>query len=297
MSYAPTGAFKITKGLQYVEESTFGTTPTASPAFTSAGAEAEIRESSEATANKYRQLGSEDIYKMLKTGEIYSFEVRYQPITSALIKYGTQAAAYSGATGTIDKSLSFLYAQTLDATLTYWLFKGSVTDRVDVEITESAVQVTQNFLCRQIAYTQSANAGLTTPTFASADTTAPWVGSDSSSNPFTFNSNNYDTPRFRTSVNRNLKVIKPNGETLAKFILPTNRDVTVEFDTWRKGTVLVDDALAMTARTASYVMKSATSTISYTNLSLAKIAAQHQAAANDYELETYSGTAQTISVS
>jgi hypothetical protein len=52
LSYLLTGQWNIVKQVQFVEETTYGTTPS-SP------------------------VGSRDIYAMVKTGEVYSFDVRF----------------------------------------------------------------------------------------------------------------------------------------------------------------------------------------------------------------------------
>lgn len=294
MSYVVTGPYQITKQLQYVEESTYGTTPTSSPTFTNAGNIIDLHETVEDSINKYRRLGSEDMYKQLEIGEFYSFEVTYQPDASALIKYGTQAQG--GGTGTIDKSLSFVYTEDINDTENFVFFEGAKCDKTKIEITPASVMVTQNWICQNIT-TPSSSSGLTTPTYASASTGTPWVGADGGSNPFTHNSNNYDTDRFVIEVSRNLDAIQVNGASQISFLVPTNRDITGEFDVLRSNTTLIADAKTGTQRTASYVLKSATSTASLTNMVLESLKASHKAAENKAPRDTYTYSATAISVS
>lgn len=249
MSYAPTGTWNVLKQLQFVEETSFGQTP-ASPSFISAGHNVMLRETTEVSSQKYRAAGSRDLYRLLKTGELYSFELRYQPVNTSLIRYGIELP--SGA-GTIEKSLSFAYSQLVSDAETWYRFLGARTDQVEIEVTEAAVQVSRNFLCKDIPAAVTSDP-FTTPTYAGADSSAPYTGASSGSNPLSINSANYDTPRFKLTVNWNLEVIKPNGETQAKFILPTNRDIAVEFDTWVKDDVLRSDAKALAARSATYTL-------------------------------------------
>lgn len=112
---------------------------------------------------RYRTVGTEDLYQFLSSGQLYSFEVSYQPISSALIKYGTQAQG--GGVGTIDKSLSFLYSEDVNDVENYVFCKGARCDQVTFDITSEAVKVSQNFICREIT-TLAISHGLTTPTFA-----------------------------------------------------------------------------------------------------------------------------------
>jgi hypothetical protein len=292
LSYAPTGSWNIVKILQYIEEVNFGVTPSASPVFVAAGMNVEVRENTDITAEKYRALGSMDIYKMLKTGELYSFELRYQPISSALLKYGSELPAGAG---TIEKSLSFLYSQKLNAVENYIFYKGSRTDKLEIEITEAAVAVAHTFLCKEITTPNSAH-GLTTPTFASLPTAAPWTGASSGSNPLTINGLNYDTPRFKVTINWNLDVVKPNGEIQAKFIEPTNRDIAVDFDAVFKDTVLLADAKTLTARAASYVLNTGV-TLNLTDLYLEAYYVTNAARANRIKYASYKGTAKSCSIS
>ncbi|AIC16951.1 phage tail tube protein [Nitrososphaera viennensis] len=291
MSYTPTGSFNILKRLQFVEESTFGQAP-ASPSFVLAGHNVSLRETTEVSAQKYRDLGSRDLYKMLKTGEMYSFELRYQPINTALLRYGTELP--NGA-GTIEKSLAFVYTQLVNGTETWHRFLGARTDQVEIEVTEASVQVSHRFLCKDIPATVTADP-FTTPTYAGADTSAPYTGVSSGSNPLTINSETYDTPRFKVSVNWNLDVVKPNGEVQAKFILPTNRDITVEFDTWVKDDVLRADTKSLAARSASYTIAPGKS-LTFTDLYLAKQSKNNDANDAKVLIETLTGTARSMSVS
>jgi len=87
--YQPTGHFTQNRRLQYCEVQ-YGIVPTASPVFTSAGEIESVSETTEIALKRYRSLGSEDVYRHLASGQMYSFEISYQPISSALIKYGTQ---------------------------------------------------------------------------------------------------------------------------------------------------------------------------------------------------------------
>jgi hypothetical protein len=46
------------------------------------------------------QVGSRDIYAMVKTGEMYSFDVKFSPISAAFMNYGINLP---NGTGTIEK--------------------------------------------------------------------------------------------------------------------------------------------------------------------------------------------------
>lgn len=290
MTYVPTGAFEIVKKLQHVEESTFGVTPN-SATFALSAHGALLRETTTIRANHYRDLGSRDLYQLLKTGQLHSFELRYQPHSTALIRYGTELPNGSG---TIDKALTMLYTGKVNGTESWFRHLGSRTDQIEIEVTEASVQVVQNFLCREIPAEVTSDP-LTTPNYAGADTTAVWTGATPGSNPLVINSNNVDTPRFKVTVNWALEVGKPNGELLAKWIHPTNRSIAVEFDTWKKDGVLRADALSLTARAATYTLISG-KTIGLTDLYLERYSKSYDANATAHQLETLAGTAKSLTV-
>lgn len=292
--YQPTGHWTQTRKLQYCEELQYGIVPTASPVFTSAGEIESISETTEIALKRFHALGNEDLYQFLKNGIMYSFEVVYQPISSALIKYGTQAQG--GGTGTIDKSLSFLYSEDINDVENYVFYKGARCDQVSVEITNEAVKVSQNFICKEIT-TPATSHGLTTPTFAPANSAAPWTGADGGSNPFTHNSNSYDVDVFKFTVSRGLDAIRPNGESLVKLLIPTIRTITGEFDVVRKDTALIADCKNLTARAASYVLKAATSTATFTDMVLTNVATSRQATATEALRYSFKFEARSISVS
>ena len=292
--YQPSGHWTQNRKLQFCEESQYGITPTASPVFTSAGEIESVSETTEIALKKYRSLGSEDVYRHLSSGQLYSFEISYQPISSALIKYGTQLQG--GGTGTIDKSLSFLYSEDVDGVENYVFYKGARCDQVSVEITNEAVRVSQNFICKEIT-TPAASHGLTTPTFAPANSAAPWTGADGGTSPFTHNSNSYDLDKFRFAVGRGLDAIRPNGESLVKMLVPTIRTITGEFDVVRKDAALIADCKSLAARAASYVLKSAVSTATFTDMVLVGAATSRQATATEALRDSFKFEARSFSVS
>lgn len=293
-SYVPTGHWTQNRKLQYCEESTYGVTPTVSPLFASAGEIESVSETTEIAMKRYHSLGSEDVYQFLRNGILYSFEIAYQPISSALIRYGTQAQG--GGAGTIDKSLSFLYSEDVNGIENYVFYKGARCDQVTVEITGDSVKVTQNFLCREIT-TPATTHGLTTPTFAPANSAAPWFGTDGGSNPFTHNSNSYDVDKFKFTVSRGLEAIRPNGESLVKMLVPTVRTITGEFDVVRKDTALITDCKNLAARAASYVLKAAASTATFADMVLVGMATSRQATATEALRDSFKFEAKSISVS
>jgi hypothetical protein len=154
--------------------------------------------------------------------------------------------------GTIEKGLSVLFSQKINGTEYFTLYQGCKCDKVDVEITEKLVSCSMTFMAKQATTPSTTNPLTGTPTYASNPTNPPWTGLTGGSGPFTFNSITVDVPRFRFSVTNNLVQVKPNGELFPKFVEATNRDVTFDFDTWRKDVTIFTDAKALTARSMTY---------------------------------------------
>jgi hypothetical protein len=277
--------------VQYVEETQYGVTPD-NAVFVHAGPLVELTENVDIGSIKYRQIGSRDIYSLIKTGEMYSFELTFNPIDDALIKYGINLP---GGTGTIEKSLTFIKSQKINDTEMFTLYKGCRCDSIDVEVTnDGAVEVTMTFLCREIT-TPSATHGLVTPTFASNPTQEPWTNLSPGSGPLTINAIAVDTPSWSMTVSNNLEVVKPNGELIAKFVEPTLRDISFEFDTWLKDTVLLADTKTLTPRAMEYKL-SADRKLVFTDAYLESQETSDATSATESKIQSFSGTAKAVAV-
>jgi hypothetical protein len=295
MSYVPTGAYFFVKRPQYVEEATFGTTPT-SPAFTSVGSMQDMTTNIDISNVHYRQLGSRDLYQIIKTGEVYGIVFKYQPFNTNFMKYGTEYWTAS-ATGNIAKSISLVWSQNINGTENFFLASGVRTESIDIDVTETSVMVTHTLVAKNISTPATTYPGTGTPTYAATDVGSPWTGISGGSLPLTINSLNYDVTRFRVAVNQNLDKVKPNGETQLKFLEATNRDISVDMDMVVKDTVSLADTKTLTARTASYTMNSGTSSqISLTNLYLEKFTSADSPTANKIKMASFSGSAQSVTI-
>lgn len=211
----------------------------------------------------YRQIGSRDLYSQIQTGVEYSFDITFNPVDEKMMKYGISLPS---GTGTIEKSITFLFSQKINNVETYIIYTGCRCDSTDIEITaDSAVECSQTWLARDRTITQTANGGLTTPDFITAGEVSaiePWTnldGTSTTSSPLTWDTSgtpeNADVNSFSCSVTNNLERIKPNGQKINKFVEPTLRDIEWEFATWYKSTYFQAEAATPTARNMSYVLK------------------------------------------
>jgi hypothetical protein len=263
LSYTVTGPWSVIKPPQFIEETVYGVTPTASPAFVYCGPLVEMTHNVEIGYLDQRHIGSRDLYSQIQTGIEYSFDITFNPVDEKMINYGINLPS---GTGTIEKSISILFSQKINGVEHFIIYSGCRCDTTDIEITsDSAVEVSQTWLARDRVITSTANAGLTTPNFIDASevtTLEPWTnlsGTTGADSPLTWNTggNFIDTNSFSCSVTNNLERIKPNGQKINKFVEPTMRDIEWEFSTWLKDIVFQGEAATPPAggRAMEYTLK------------------------------------------
>lgn len=295
MSYQRTFTGLVIKRLQYIEEVTFGTTPSVSPVFISAGKIKRFSFNIDEQVQRYRSFGLRKVIDFLNTGQMTSFEIEYQPTNTTLMKYGINDP---NGTGTIDKSLSFVFSKMINGVENYYFLKGCKTDSITIEVTKEMVNVTQSFLAREVTSpVTTANGGLTTPTFAPNPTGIPWVGLNGGVDPFLYNSVAQDTPRFSCDVSWNLDPGQPNGVDLIKFLDPTNKDCNVDFEVWQKDTTFIADLKSGARRNMTYKLNAASSAIlTITNFGNESYSLEEDANSNETTTEPSSGGCEDISI-
>jgi hypothetical protein len=304
VSYVTTGAWNFIKIPQYIEESTFGTTPP-TPTFVSCGAITDWAFTADISVVTNRQLGSRDIYQDVKTAEMYQIVMKYQPYNVQFMRYGTQLFnSATSATDNISKSLSITWSQLINGTENFFLAKGCRTDKIEINVTEPKVEVTQTILAQSVnspATTFTGAGGPSGATFCAPNTGAPWSGINGGSQPFHFSTGGvdtaYDTVTFKTTISNNIDKIKPLGETTVKFLDPTNRDIAVDVELVLNAYDIYADMKSLTPRAAKFSLNSSSSAlINFTNLYLEKYASPDSPTANKTKTVSYSGRAQQISV-
>ena len=295
MSFQRTFPGLIQKRLQYIEEATYGVTPSAAPTFISAGKIKRFSFNIDAQIERYRTAGLRKVSDFLNTGEMTSFEIEYQPIDTDLMAYGINDP---NGTGTIEKSLSFLYSKLLNGVEHYYIIKGCKTDQIQIEVTKEAVNVTQSFLAREaITPITTANAGFTTPTFASVPTGKPWVGRDGGANALVYDGTPWYTPRLSCEIAWNLDPGQPIGDTYIRFLDPTNKDCNLDFDVWQKDTTFIAALKTEDRVDLSYTLNSASNAvITMTNFGNETYSLEEDSDSNETTTEPSSGGCTDISV-
>ena len=219
--------------MQYVEESTYGTTP-ASAAFVDASVINSTNTSYENVSETYRKLGRRTLYKLIKMGKAFPWSCSFSPVDTALIRYGTENGNSTGTlAGTLDKGLTFVNSvfQNSGGTLTeyYVIRTGSKCDSVTVTTSSRGmVQVDMDWISRNIPKpVTTSNGGLTTPTFVASPTTlTPWTNLTGGTSKLSINSVVYPFKNASFTVNNNLDPVDIDGSDNIEALEPTVKEST-----------------------------------------------------------------------
>jgi hypothetical protein len=263
LGFIPTGQWKFLKAPQYIEETTFNTPP-AAPTFKFVGQMISITPNATTTKENVRVVGNRDLVSQPKMTEVYSLSIKYRPYNTAKMdfaKYGVNLANDATPTGTNAASVAIAWSMTVNNVEKYFIATGCKTDSISIEVTkDGGVNVSQELKCKQIRQhlTDLTSAGITTPTFLTTyPTEDPWSSIDGGTAPCTIEGTEFKVDRFKLDVNQNLAEVAPNGTTSLEYLNPTEREVSVEFDTWLKDSVILDYLMAGTRVDIAYILKSA----------------------------------------
>lgn len=297
MAYVPTGAWEYVKQPQFIEETTYGELPLASPTFTSCGLITEATREFTIENEQYRVLGNRDVHTQIKLGEQHTFSLKYRMTDIVLANYGI---TLPGGTGTNAKSLSILVSKKINDVENYRIFTGVKTASITLEITRAGgINVTQNFKAKNISEWSATPPSFTgTVTYANLPTDDPWTGISSGSDPLDIEGANYDTPRFSMTVDQGLQELKPNGELSLKYLYATNRTITLDMDVWISNTVLNAAQGAYTAQDVVYTLKSGTptTTLTFASVKFDTSSEGDTAGGAEFTMAKFSGTATTVTL-
>jgi hypothetical protein len=296
MSFPVTTSLRVVKPLQYVVETTRGVTPS-SPTFVNAGPIQEFTPNTETNSVNYRMLGSPDLYKVLKTGERFSFDITFNPIDKNLLSKGINLDSQD-VSHNRDQTLTFLMSQQMNAAGTlsehYIKATGCSCDSTSIDISLEAVNVSQTWIANDIPIPTTAH-GITTPTFASAITASPWTGLTAGSSSLTHNSNSYILRGFSCTVSHNTDQFQPIGEANVFATIPTIRDISGSFDVLHKDNVLSTDCENVTPRTATVALSTDTK-LTFTDMYLTSYNETISATATEAKTVSYNFVAKSVKV-
>lgn len=256
--------------LQYVEESTEGTTPTASPTFITAGFVESLSIKINGNFIDISQLATEDLLAIIQGNQVYEWQVKLHITSSTYIKYALNAQNVASPAGTISATLSHMFSIYLNGTENFILLKGCRANSITIS-TEigKAIDVTIEWVSKTIIQAiTTANAGLTTPTFVSVTATgAVWSWITGTTAPATWNGSGIDAVKISITVNRNTKSDHTLGNLDPHSSQSHGRrasgDITVLWTT-STGSAMETDFRAGTSRTMTWILKDAVSTITLT---------------------------------
>lgn len=263
LGFTPTGHWLFKKPPQYIEETSFNTPP-ANPTFKLVGFLASITPAAAITKDEVRVVGSRDPVSQPKMTETYGLSLKWRPTNTGKMdfaKYGTNLANETTPAGTNAASVAIAWSFTVNGTEKYFIATGCKTDSISIEVTkDGGVNVSQELKCKQIRQhlTDLTSAGITTPTYiTSFPVEDPWSSIDGGTAPFSIEGTEWKTDRFKLDVNQNLAEVAPNGTTSLEYLQPTERECSVDFDTWLKDSALLDYFMAGSKLDMIYTFKSA----------------------------------------
>lgn len=267
----PTGGWLVLKNPQYAEESTYGTFPT-NPAMLWIGAVDNCQPRADMQSIMVPQIGTEDLKYIQKGKERYTVELEYALQNSTFAKYATQAQG--GGAGTIDKSLSLLFSAKLggqSGTENYLQLVGSrigsltLSTRVG-ELTKARGQVTGKALP-----VPSTSSPIGSGSFATDPATNPWTFYDGGTNPVTVATASPDVREISVTFERNLEELAVLGQSQHKFLPPKHRRINGTFTILWEDTTQYSNLANDTGVTITWVLKSATSTLTLSNCKIHRL--------------------------
>jgi len=201
------------KPLQFVAETTEGTTPTASPAFTICPPVKSLSIKKDGGYVDVAQVGPEDLAKIVQGLQSYETSITfYASSTStdeAFFQRAIQAANFGTPAGTISATFSMAFSFYLNNVENYVLLKGSRAKNVSIKMAlgkphEITIDYVHMDIIKPIT---TADAGLTTPTWITAfnaGTIHDWLSGGVS--PVALIGVTLDCTEFNCTINRNTTV-------------------------------------------------------------------------------------------
>jgi len=198
------------KPLQFVVETTEGTTPTASPVFTVCPPVKSLSIKKDGGFVDAAQIGVEDLAKVIEGLRTFETSITFYPTATttdeAFFQRAIQASNPGTPAGTISETHSMLYSFYLNNVENFVLLKGSRAKSVSIKMAMGQPhEITIEFVHMDIIKPIStANAGLTTPTFVTtfnAGAVHDWLSGGAT--PVSLISQTLDCTEFNCTINRN----------------------------------------------------------------------------------------------
>lgn len=262
-----TTANLFVKHPQWVAESTEGTTPTASPSFTSLGAVKTMAIKINGNFVDVAQIGAEDLITIVQGQQEYETSFTLSAVNATgIIARLIGAYNYATPSGLINETISILTSVYVNGTETFILCKGSRIKEGSISLdigkeTEITVSFTHTSIITPIT---TANAGLTTPTYATLPSGAVWDWISGGTTPVSWNASGILCKKITINIARNSKPDYTLGNLDPHSSQAHGRRISGDFTNLWTNTTIETDYKAGTARTLAIVIKTGTSTITCT---------------------------------
>src|SRR3990167_987485 len=250
---------------KWVAESTEGTTPTASPSFTSLGAVKSASIKVNGSFVDVAQLGAEDLITIVQGQQEYETSFTLSTVNATgIIARLIGAYNYATPSGLINETISIIFSIYLNGTENYIICKGSRIKEGSIAMdigkeTEISVTFTHTTIT-----TPASSHGLTTPTFATLPSGAVWSWLDGGTAPVSWNASGILAKKATINIARNSKPDYTLGNLDPHSSQAHGRRISGDFTTLWTNSTLETDFKAGTARTLAIVIKTAVSTITVT---------------------------------
>jgi len=243
------------------------------------------------------QVGSEDLKYILKGAEVYALELEYGLQNSTFAKYATQPQG--GGTGSIDKSLSLLFSAKLggnvSGTENYLELVGSRLNSLTLSVKAGDLLRCKVQLQGKAIPVPFTSSPIGSGSFATDPATNPWAFYDGGTNPVTIGAVNPDVKDFTVTFERNLERLHVVGQSQQKFIPPKQRRISGQFTILWEDTNQYTNLTSDTGVAITWVLKSATSTLTLTGCKIHKLD-DFSFTPTDIVVEKYSFVALTASL-
>jgi len=251
----------IVKPLQYEGEGDTVTTPAdyaslslTGHTFVAAGHNTEINLQPDIQHLDTEVLGSEDIVNAVKTGELYAFQISFEPTDTVLMQYAWDASG--GGVGSIDESVEFVFTELINGIENWTRMIGCRPTSMTATLERGVWTVQMTWVCKEIKSPVTPDP-YTTPSYATEPSAASITHSDAGADPFSWNAVATPENRFSVTVTREMAIEAINGQEQIIYIKAAGRRVEFSVETYVKDILILADYTSKTARAANYSFSTA----------------------------------------
>ncbi|HZY93796.1 MAG TPA: phage tail tube protein [Candidatus Bathyarchaeia archaeon] len=289
---SPSGGWLVVKNLQYAEEASYGVFPT-NPAMSWIAPIGNADVKADMQNILVPQLGVEDLVYILKGAETYSMEMEYAMASSTFAKYAI--SSQGGGTGTIDKSLSILFSAKMSGTENFVQLLGSRVGSLTISSRYGDLTKVKCTLTAKSIPVPSTSTPIGSGSYATDPAVTPWSFYDGGVNPVTIGAANPDVREIQVTFERNVEKLHVLGQSQQKFMPPKQRRINGTFTIIWEDTGQYTNLTNATSNTISWVLKSATSTLTLSGCYITRLESW-KFDPTEVVYEKYAFTAKTVTI-